>query len=109
VNFSEVTPLLKSALEGRMYDQRAITYLSVTTIVTAIFDAASRIAGGQAGDHTNKALKTLRNRLLPELEEDVERSAAQVEGLLKHEADKGPMRVQRLDYEGRKKPGKVVR
>lgn len=109
VDVNEISPILKDVLENRLYEDRVITFLSVNAIVTAIFDAARRISGQEGGNNTQKALKALRNRLLPEIEEDNEQSAAKVAELLKKEAEGGPMQVQRLDYEDRKKRSKVLK
>jgi len=109
VNVEELSPLLRATLETHMYDQRAVTYLAVSTIVTAIFDAARRISGSDGGDNTKKALASLRKRLLPELVEDVERSAKDIEAMLKKEASGGPMKIRRLDYETGRKGRKMVR
>lgn len=96
-------------LSSRSYEHRVVQFLSINAVVSAIFDAARRISGDRAGDNTQKALTALRNRLLPELEEEDQKSAEEISEMLKKEAESGPMKVQRLDYESRKKRPKVLK
>ena len=101
---------MRNVLESRLADNRLVTYMIVNTLVTAIFDAARQISGQGGGDNTRKALDNLKNRLLPEIKEGDERSAADIEAMLKKESEGGPMKVQRLDYEStRKKSPKVLK
>jgi hypothetical protein len=75
----------------------------VNTVVAAIFDAAKIIRGDSAGEKTKKALSNLRKMLLPEIEQEDERTTKDVEALLRKEAEKGPLHVKRMDSETRRK------
>lgn len=94
---------MQAVLHNRLYEQRMISYLSVSAIVAAIFDAARQISGTSAGEKTQKALANLRKMLLPEIEIEDQRTTKDVEALLRKEAEKGPMRVKRMDHETRRK------
>ena len=96
--------LERSLLTGRMFDQASAQYDAVFTIVTAIFEAASMMAGGGgSATKTQEALKRYRNLLLPSLVEDVKDTAAKAKEMLAREHEQGPFQVQALDYKRPKK------
>ncbi len=71
-------------------------------MVSAITHAGKMAAQTDPGDSLGTALRHYKNLVFPDIRVDLEKSARDKEAILKHEYEKGPIKVQSLDY-GRKK------
>ena len=82
-----------------MAEKRSIRFLELLSIVHAIQDAASSIITGEGKfSRTTDALRKLQGILFPERAEELEEKAARTKKMLEKEMEKGPMKVQALDY-----------
>lgn len=83
----------------RVDENRTVHFLGVVAIVQAIQEAASAIVNGE-GKFTKSAdtIKKIQSMLFPEFGEELEEKARRSEELLQKEFDRGPLKVQRLDY-----------
>jgi hypothetical protein len=104
IDLESIRPLEKQLLEDRILDRDTIEYYKMMAIIVAIQEAASVVAGrGSDYSKTSKLVRKVRDLYFPEIAEETEEKAGRVEALVKGELDKGPMKVQRLDYNGKRK------
>lgn len=81
-----------------------MSYFQVLVLVQAIQEAAKIIASGEGSfSKTSDTLRTLRGMMFPELAEDTESRAQKAQEIMAQELSKGPLKIQRLDYETKKK------
>lgn len=99
LDLDKVGSLEESLLIDRMSEKVTVDFLGVVAIVQAIQEAAGAIVNGE-GKFTKSAetIKKIQGILYPELGEEVEEKAKRSEELLQKEFDRGPLKVQRLDY-----------
>lgn len=75
----------------------------MTLILKAIQAAATRIAGGDAGDDLVKLYKSYEELMFPETVQKRERTTLDVKELMRKEYERGPMKVQSKSYARSKK------
>lgn len=99
---SDLQPNEGSVLRERFFEERMIEYLGVKAVVAAIFDLGAML-NGKSSNKTEDVLKAFRDVLLPEFAESVKEKALSTEEILKREAQSGPMKVQALNYDSKKR------
>ena len=110
IDIRNSTPDELGLLQDRVSEKNQLFYFSVLTIVYAIQELGQYTAGssgGQAFQKTSGIMRTLRDMLFPEIAEDLADKASKTQELIQKEIARGPMQVQRLDYEkGKRRRGK---
>ena len=82
-------------------------FLKFRAIIEAIIYAANGIAGSDPSSDTLESLiSSVKNILLPDLAEEKEDKATKVKELMKAELERGPFKVEAMDFgKGRSKKG----
>lgn len=83
-----------------------VRYAETVLHVSAMVHAGKVAAGGDPGDSLSAALRHYKNVMFPDVKVDLEKTAREKEDLLRHEYEKGPLKVQSLNYGSRKKKPK---
>lgn len=76
--------------------------MSVKAVVAAIVDLSASLSGKNS-NNVEKVMKTLKELLLPEYSENTKDKAEVTAEIMKRELAAGPMKVQALSYETRRK------
>lgn len=95
-----------SFLLEHLRHREEVRYAEVTLMVAASIHAG-KIAGQQEpGDSLGSALRHYKNLVFPDIKNDLEGKARKKEDILKHEFERGPLKVQSLEYGTKKKKQK---
>jgi len=86
-----------------MARRETLSHLKFSTQVAAILTAGRMAAGADPGDAYKKTYSHYYDMLFPEQAEDTEEKTRKIATLLKSEYEKGPMTVQSLNYETKRK------
>ncbi len=82
-----------------------LRYAETIALVAAVTHAGKVAGHVEPGDSLGTALRHYKNLVFPDIKTDLESTARKKEEILKHEFERGPIKVQSLEY-GTKKKGK---
>lgn len=92
-----------TALKYGMMRREELRYLETHVHVAAVITSGRIAAGADGGDSLRNALKSYKSAMFPEIETDLLAEAAKNEKILEQEVKRGPMKVQALSYETKRK------
>ena len=99
LDLDSLGPIEESLLIDRIAEDKTALYLGLVAIVQAIQEAAGAIVNGEGKfTRSSDTIKKIQSILFPEIGEELEEKAKRSEELLQKEFDRGPLKVQRLDY-----------
>jgi len=98
-DLKETSALETGLLMRRVAERKEVRLMETMLIIYAIRSTVNP----DDVNKINETLKTYRGLLFPELAEDLVDKAAKTKELLKHEFEKGPLKVESRDYDTKRK------
>jgi hypothetical protein len=104
IELAGTTAIERELLQGRISERNQVDYKKLLIIVSVIQEATKIMVSGEGGfTKTADAMRSLRDALFPEIAEETRDKAKRTQEMISKELEKGPIKVQRLDYGGGKK------
>jgi hypothetical protein len=99
----KLRPVERSLLLGHLAQKRDTHFMELMIIVKTIFAAASLMASGKFDEgKLQDLLKDYSDLTYPDANAELEDKAKRIERIIRTEHERGPMKVQSMQHDGRK-------